>query len=112
MPKEIVVEAEDRPGMMASLGELFGEAGLVNITAAAAVTYDGRGFLTSSSRRRDRAMSACGRRAGRWSRQEVLSISLDDRRGSWVASPGVGPTLGDQYHQPLHIRGRRWTRRW
>ena len=32
VPTEIVIEAEDRPGMMASLGELLGEAG-VNISS-------------------------------------------------------------------------------
>ena len=57
MPTEIVIEAEDRPGMMASLGELLGEAG-VNITAAAAFTHDGRGFLHFVVQEADRAMSA------------------------------------------------------
>ena len=81
MPTEIVVEAEDRPGMMASLGELLGEAG-VNITAAAAFTYDGRGFLHFVVQEADRALSAL--REACWQVvgvQEVLSVSLDDRPG-------------------------------
>jgi hypothetical protein len=82
MPTEIVVEAEDRPGMMASLGELLGEAG-VNITAAAAFTHDGRGFLHFVVNEADRALSALQEDEG-WQVvgvQEVLSISLDDRPG-------------------------------
>ena len=81
MPTEIVVEAEDRPGMMASLGELMGDAG-VNITAAAVFTHDGKGFLHFVVQEADRAISAL--RDGGWrvvGVQEVLSISLDDRPG-------------------------------
>ena len=81
MPTEIVIEAEDRPGMMASLGELLGEA-RVNITAAAAFTHDGRGFLHFVVQEADRAVSAL--REACWEIvgvQEVLSISLDDRPG-------------------------------
>ena len=81
MPTEIVIEAEDRPGMMASLGELLGEAG-VNITAAAAFTHEGRGFLHFVVQEADRALSAL--REASWQVvgvQEVLSISLDDRPG-------------------------------
>ena len=81
MPTEIVIEAEDRPGMMASLGELLGEAG-VNITAAAVFTHDGRGFLHFVVQEADRALSAL--REACWQVvgvQEVLSVSLDDRPG-------------------------------
>ena len=81
MPTEIVIEAEDRPGMMASLGELMGEAE-VNITAAAAFTHDGRGFLHFVVQEADRAVSAL--RDACWEIvgvQEVLTISLDDRPG-------------------------------
>jgi hypothetical protein len=81
MPTEIVVEAEDRPGMMAALGELLGEAG-VNIIAAAAFTRDGLGYLHFVVQEADRALSAL--RAAEWKVvgvQEVLSITLDDRPG-------------------------------
>ena len=81
VPTEIVIEAEDRPGMMASLGELLGEAG-VNITAAAAFTHDGRGFLHFVVQEADRAVlalrEACWEIVGV---QEVLTMSLDDRPG-------------------------------
>ena len=81
MPTEIVIKAEDRPGMMASLGELLGEAG-VNITAAAAFTHDGQGFLHFVVQEADRALSAL--REACWQVvgvQEVLAVSLDDRPG-------------------------------
>lgn len=81
MPTEIVVEAEDQPGMMAAIGELFGTAG-VNITAAAAFTHDGRGFFHFVVEEADKAMAAL--RDGGWQVvgvQEVLSVSLDDRPG-------------------------------
>ncbi len=81
MPTEIVVEAEDRPGMMAAIGELFGTC-RVNISAAAAFTYDGRGFLHFVVDDADRALSALAE--GGWHvlrAQEVLSVSLDDRPG-------------------------------
>lgn len=81
MPTEIVVEAEDRPGSMAALGELFGEA-RVNLTAAAAFTFGGRGFLHFVVEEADRAIAAL--RDGDWNVvrvQEVLSVSLDDRPG-------------------------------
>jgi hypothetical protein len=81
VPTEIVVEAEDRPGMVAALGELFGQAG-VNLTAAAAFTHDGRGFLHLVVEEADRALKAL--REGDWQVvgvQEVMSISLDDRPG-------------------------------
>jgi len=81
MPTEIVIEAEDQPGMMAAIGELFGEAS-VNITAAAAFTHDGRAFLHFVVEEADRALSAL--RDGGWhviGVQEVMSVSLDDRPG-------------------------------
>jgi hypothetical protein len=81
VPTEIVIEAEDRPGMMASLGELLGEAE-VNITAAAAFTHDGRGFLHFVVQEADRAVSALREACWEVVRvQEVLTISLDDRPG-------------------------------
>lgn len=81
MSTEIVVEAEDRPGMMAALGELLGEAG-VNIVAAAAFTHDGTGFLHFVVEEAERALRAL--QDAEWrvlGVQEVLTISLDDRPG-------------------------------
>ena len=81
MPTEIVIEADDQPGMMAALGELLGSCG-VNIEAAAAFTHGGRGFLHFLVNEAERAMGAL--RDGSWTVvrvQEVLSVSLDDRPG-------------------------------
>jgi hypothetical protein len=81
MPVEIVIDTEDRPGVIADLGELFGDAE-VSITAAAAVTADGKGVLHFVVDDADRALAAL-RRAG-WKvrrSREVLAVSLDDRPG-------------------------------
>jgi len=81
MPTEIVVEAEDRPGAVAAVGELLGDAH-VNITAAAAFTYEWMGFLHFVVKEADRAMTAL--KEGGWHVvrvQEVMSVSLDDRPG-------------------------------
>ena len=81
MPTEIVVEAEDRPGAVATIGELLGDAG-VNIAAAAAFTYEGMGFLHFVVMEADKAMAALDE--GGWTVvrvQEVMSVSLDDRPG-------------------------------
>jgi hypothetical protein len=68
--------------MVAALGEAFGSAD-VNITAAAAFTFEGRGFLHFVvEEEADRALKAL--HDGGWSViriQEVLTVSLDDRPG-------------------------------
>ena len=81
MPTEIVIETNDRPGVIAAIGELFGER-RINIRGAAAFIHDGRGFLHFVVDDADRAIAAL-QPAG-WSvvqRREVLAISLDDRPG-------------------------------
>jgi hypothetical protein len=81
MPVEIVIETEDRPGVIADLGELLGDAN-VTITAAAAVAIDGKGIVHFVIDDADRALSAL-RLAG-WKvrrSREVLAVSLDDRPG-------------------------------
>lgn len=81
MPTEIVVETQDRPGVIASIGELFGEA-RVNIRAAAAFAHEGRGYLHFVVDDPDRALAAL--KVGGWKvvrRQEVMAVSLDDRPG-------------------------------
>ena len=81
MPTEIVVEAEDRPGAVATVGELLGDAG-VNIAAAAAFTHDGVGFLHFVVMEADKAMAALVEAGWTVVRvQEVMSVSLDDRPG-------------------------------
>jgi len=81
MPTEIVIETQDRPGVIAAIGELFGERG-INIRAAAAFTHEDRGFLHFVVDDADEAVVALTP-AG-WNvvrRREVLVVSLDDRPG-------------------------------
>jgi hypothetical protein len=81
MPVEIVIETEDRPGVIADLGELLGDAN-VSITAAAAVVADGKGILHFVVDDADSALGAL--RRGGWKvrrSREVLAVSLDDRPG-------------------------------
>lgn len=81
MPTEIVVETADEPGMLAGVGELFGERG-VNITAGAAFTHGGRGFLHFVVDDADQGVGIL-KEAGYEIIQvrEVLLVSLDDRPG-------------------------------
>jgi hypothetical protein len=81
VPTEIVVETEDRPGVIAEVGELFGEA-RVNISAAAAFAQGGTGVLHFVVDHADRAITALKR--GGWkirTTREVLAVTLDDRPG-------------------------------
>lgn len=81
MPVEIVIDTEDRPGVIAEIGELFGQVG-VNITAAAAFAIDGKGVLHFVVNDADRALSALKRAGWKVSHsREVLAVSLDDRPG-------------------------------
>jgi hypothetical protein len=81
VPTEIVTEVEDRPGVLADIGELFGKRD-INITAAAAFTYGGKGYLHFVVADADPAVgflkeSGCKIITVR----EVLSVSLDDQPG-------------------------------
>ena len=81
MPTEIVIETEDRPGVIAEIGQLFGEA-RVNIVAAAAFAHERIGYLHFVVDRADRAVAALKR--GGWSvreTREVLAVTLEDRPG-------------------------------
>jgi len=81
VPTEIVVETEDRPGVIAEIGELFGQA-RVNIKAAAAFSENGRGHLHFVVDNADRALAAL-KMAG-WKvtqKHEVLAVSVDDEPG-------------------------------
>lgn len=81
MPTEIVIETEDKPGIIAAIGELFG-AIEVNISAAAVFTQGGTGYLHFVVDDADRAMEALTRDAWKVVQvREVLSVSLDDRPG-------------------------------
>ena len=81
MPTEIVIETQDRPGVIAAIGELFGER-RINIRAAAAFAHEGRGYLHFVVDAADEAIAAL-KPAG-WNvvqRREVLAVSLDDHPG-------------------------------
>ncbi|MCA1840179.1 MAG: ACT domain-containing protein [Actinomycetota bacterium] len=81
MPTEIVVEAEDRPGVLAGIGELFGEVH-VNITAAAAFTHGGKGimhFVVDDAERAIKALEGLGMLVTQV--REVLTVSVEDRPG-------------------------------
>lgn len=81
MPTEIVIETEDRPGVLAQIGELFGELE-INIFAAAAFTHGGKGILHFVVDDVDRARGALEQAGHRISTtREVLNASLDDRPG-------------------------------
>ncbi|HKW71134.1 MAG TPA: ACT domain-containing protein [Candidatus Dormibacteraeota bacterium] len=81
MPTEIVIETQDRPGVIAAIGELFGQR-RINIRAAAAFAHEGRGFLHFVVDDAESAIAAL-KPAG-WNvvqRREVLAVSLDDQPG-------------------------------
>ncbi|TME95227.1 MAG: ACT domain-containing protein [Chloroflexi bacterium] len=81
MPMEIVVETDDRPGIIAEIGEVFGHARL-NIKAAAAFAHGGRGYLHFVVDDADRALATL--KVAGWkvrTTREVLVVSLDDRPG-------------------------------
>jgi hypothetical protein len=81
VPTEIIVETEDRPGVIADIGELLGEAA-VNIKAAAAIAHGGHGYLHFVVDDADRALSAL--KLGGWKvngTREVLAVTIDDQPG-------------------------------
>lgn len=81
MPTEIVVESEDRPGILAAIGELFGEVG-INIIAAAAFTHGGKGimhFVVDDADRAIHSLESIGMVAAQV--REVLTVSIEDRPG-------------------------------
>lgn len=81
MATEIVIETHDRPGVIASIGELFGDA-QVKIRAAAAFTHEGRGYLHFVVDDPDRALATLKQNGWKVTgSQEVLRVSLDDRPG-------------------------------
>jgi hypothetical protein len=81
VPTEIIVESEDRPGVIAEIGELLGEAN-VNIRAAAAIAHGGHGYLHFVVDNADRALSAL--KLGGWmvrATREVLAVTIGDEPG-------------------------------
>lgn len=81
MPTEIIVEVTDQPGVLAQIGELFGDQG-VNIAAAAAFTHGGQGYMHFVVDDADLAMGALKENGYTISQvREVLAVSLDDQPG-------------------------------
>jgi hypothetical protein len=81
VPTEIVVETADRPGVIAEIGELLGNA-KVNIRAAAAIAHGGQGYLHFVVDNADRALSVL--KLGGWkvgATREVLAVTIDDEPG-------------------------------
>lgn len=81
MATEITVQTEDRPGILAAIGQRFGDAG-VNIRAAAAFTQSGKGifhFVVDDTEAALKIIEAEGHKVLGVS--EVLAVSLDDAPG-------------------------------
>ena len=78
---EIVVEVEDRPGMLASIGEVLGGAD-VNIVAAAVFTQGGLGIIHLVVDDASGALRALGdARVDVRDVKDVYSVTLEDRPG-------------------------------
>src|SRR5919106_5497392 len=96
MLEEVILSVEDRPGVLADVGELLGKAG-VNIETFAATTHDGRGVVhlivddgeDAGEILKSNGFKLEGVRA-------VMSITLDDQPGELgnycrrLANAGVG----------------------
>lgn len=77
----VVVVDDDRPGLLAELGELLGSAN-VNIHTLAASNVDGRGIIhlvVDDGEDAGELLAANGFKVD--GRREVLSVTLDDRPG-------------------------------
>lgn len=78
---EIVIEVDDRAGVLASIGEVLGESG-VNIVAAAAVVADGKAIVRLVVDDASSAQLALKRsNMPVTETREVLVVTLEDRPG-------------------------------
>lgn len=82
MYKDFVLIPDDRPGVLARLGEAAGAAG-INIEGVSAVTGEGKGLIHVLVRDAEQALRTLGEagfdvRAAR----DVLVIAVDDRPGA------------------------------
>ena len=96
MPSDLTVIVEDRPGVMADLGEATGRAG-VNIAGLCAMTGDGKGFihlLVEDGSAARGALEEAG--FGIADEREAVVVDLHDRPGAMgeitrdLAEAGVG----------------------
>lgn len=81
MAKDLLVVLEDRPGTLAEMGEVLGEAG-INIEGMCAVTYKGEGavhILVEDPAEAKKALSAKGVDVA--SEQDVLVVDIVDKPG-------------------------------
>jgi hypothetical protein len=81
MATELTVVLEDRPGMLARLGTVLGDAG-VNIEAIMASTREGKGFVRFVPRDAGKATRALDAAGLAWERREVLVVSVLDQPGA------------------------------
>jgi len=84
MATDLTVILEDRPGELARLGQVTGEAGL-NVLGLAALTGDGRGYVhilvnDADARRASAALEAAG--MGVADRRQALVIDIEHRPGT------------------------------
>lgn len=78
---EIVLEVEDRPGSLAEVGEILGEA-KVNIVTAAVFTYNKKGMIRLVVEDLEAALAALKRAGIKVATvTEALAVTLDDRPG-------------------------------
>jgi hypothetical protein len=78
---EIVIEVQDRPGALAAVGEVLGDAG-VNIVAAAVFVAGGRGLIHLVVDDQDAALAALKRaEVNVTAIRDVLVVTLEDRPG-------------------------------
>ena len=81
MLEEIILSVEDRPGVLAEVGELLGGAG-VNIETLSASTFDGRGVIhLVVDDGEDAAEVLASRGFTVEASRPVLTTTLDDRPG-------------------------------
>ena len=81
MLEELIVTVDDRPGVLAEIGELLGEAG-VNIETLSASTYDGTGVIHLVVDDGDDAGAALAAHNFKVeSSHPLLTATLDDRPG-------------------------------
>ena len=82
MAKDLVVILEDRPGTLADMGEILGDAG-INIDGFCAVTCKGEGavhILVEDSAGARKALEAKGIKVS--TEREVMVLDIDDRPGA------------------------------
>ncbi len=81
MLEEIVLTVEDRPGVLAEIGELLGSSG-VNIETLSASSFDGRGIIhlvVDDGEDAGELLTSKGYRVE--ASRPVLTTTLDDRPG-------------------------------